>query len=578
MLTMILNMANPHLLPLLMVYYRKCRREQCCLPKRSDSQSVWNQRFGGDDFDLSERYAVMMNTLFVTLLYSGGMPLLLPIAALTFLLTYLFDKISFLRLYRIPPRFDNSLAMYTTTLLPYAIFLHLAFALWFYSVPTLQQDTLITLERQSLSIYQYSSVSERIAGWSTLPTLILLILVGIYILFFRICSGLYRFFSAVDDTHLNTDSSKFVPYSVARRTVTLESYHPHSAPYWHDAFIRTPSRKMLKIPPPLHVLREQARQTALAKQQAMVEKQAYMSHKPDIWVNPSADVDDDHEDVAVSPDAKRAESMGIPLTLMKPDPEATHKQREAAKSVAASRRQSLRTDEASELTPVVPFHPLSPKAKAKPHIPTLPLPIPNMNPYSASLADGSSHSNSSQPIVVLDLPAHTARQVQADIRYNAVKGPRVIENELINAGGDMSSLPVDHELPEEDPLLPAVHSHLHRLAGLMRQQDANTLTGEVEDEVRSSRRKTNRRRRTNPAAVADLPTSSSTELQLDIRSDESESSIPFESDSTLPVSIGSSQSQLIPMECPTCSKLIQLVDTGAPQMYTCPYCESTFIM
>lgn len=116
-LTMIFNTINPHVWPLLRVPWRRWRREKCCLPSRSQSQSVWNQRFGGDEFELAERYAVMLNTLFVTLLYSGGMPIMLIIGAVTFSLTYLFDKISFLRLYRIPPRFDHSLAMYTTTLM-----------------------------------------------------------------------------------------------------------------------------------------------------------------------------------------------------------------------------------------------------------------------------------------------------------------------------------------------------------------------------------------------------------------------------------------------------------------------------
>jgi hypothetical protein len=50
----------------------------------------------GWNFVLFERYATLLNTLFVTLMYGGGMPFLYPVGAATFVATYWFDKAAFL--------------------------------------------------------------------------------------------------------------------------------------------------------------------------------------------------------------------------------------------------------------------------------------------------------------------------------------------------------------------------------------------------------------------------------------------------------------------------------------------------
>lgn len=287
-LTMILNTINPHFLPLLKVPWRSWRRRWLCPPRRTDSQSVWNERYGGEPFELAERYAVLLNTMFVVLLYSGGMPLLLVIGAVTYALTYLFDRVSFLRLYRIPPRFDHSLAMYTTELLPYAIALHLCFTAWFLSAPPLVDTARDAAAENELLLenYKVNTIADRLGRWSIAPTLGLLAAVVAYLMLFRLGGGLVALVkwacSASSSSSSATeakrdgmaaDAQRFVPYSVARRTVTLETYHPHGSPFYHDAFLRTPSRKMLKIPAPLHVLAERAKKAA-EKAQAEAELKA----------------------------------------------------------------------------------------------------------------------------------------------------------------------------------------------------------------------------------------------------------------------------------------------------------------
>ncbi len=101
-----------------------------CVPKHQDKLTAM---FTGPEFRLSVRYAQLTNTVFVTLMYSSGMPILLPIAAVSFFVSFWVDKYLFLRFYRKPPHYDTRMGMKMTGLLPYAILLHLGFAAWMYS-------------------------------------------------------------------------------------------------------------------------------------------------------------------------------------------------------------------------------------------------------------------------------------------------------------------------------------------------------------------------------------------------------------------------------------------------------------
>ena len=278
---------------------------------------------------------------------------------------------------------------------PYAILLHLGFTLWFLSAPTLQNFSLVSTSSSGdlLDAYHISSIADRISGYQTAPTLVLLVVVGAYIVVCRwawgvvvACRGGSASTSA--DSALHFDASKFVPYSVARRTVTLETYHPHGSPYYHDAFLRTPSRKMMKIPAPLSVLAERAR-AAEAAAAAQAAKQPLASQQPSAQnskqasasiqlananrspvaappgvmqqlranasVGPTGSVIDDGDEVelispgmgvgidGVAPVLKKAESMGIDQRRsMKMTPEQLSAQKAAAKAVALENTQKFK--------------------------------------------------------------------------------------------------------------------------------------------------------------------------------------------------------------------------------------------
>jgi hypothetical protein len=89
--------------------------------------------YTGPEFLLYQRYAQVLNTLFVCLLFSSGMPLLVPICFLTFFFYYWVDKFALLRFYSLPPRLDATLARAVGNVLEYSVFLHLLFGMWMMS-------------------------------------------------------------------------------------------------------------------------------------------------------------------------------------------------------------------------------------------------------------------------------------------------------------------------------------------------------------------------------------------------------------------------------------------------------------
>ena len=104
------------------------------LSSKKMSQQAFEALYMGPSALLERRYGQMMNIIFMTMIFSGPMPILLPIAGFNFFMIYWVDKICFLRLYRcdtLPA--DAALSRLLRGFMPYALLLHLATATWAYS-------------------------------------------------------------------------------------------------------------------------------------------------------------------------------------------------------------------------------------------------------------------------------------------------------------------------------------------------------------------------------------------------------------------------------------------------------------
>jgi len=130
---MMVNIIEPHISFLLSFIMYTIQKSFVML--FTHSQHHLNEFYQGVSFPVYQRYAQILNTVFFTMIYSSALPIIIPICALNLGLTYLVDKFSILRFYNTNglDGLNGSLAISAVELLPYALVLHLAFAIWIYS-------------------------------------------------------------------------------------------------------------------------------------------------------------------------------------------------------------------------------------------------------------------------------------------------------------------------------------------------------------------------------------------------------------------------------------------------------------
>lgn len=134
-LTMLINIVAQHggfFFALLWYPCRRCtdRGTRCC-DKHSSvslSQGAYNKLFEGPTFDVALRYSAALNTVFVTLMYSAGLPLLLPMAFVSFFISYWIDKYALLRVCNMPHRYDAAVSVASVALMPIAAVIGCAFS------------------------------------------------------------------------------------------------------------------------------------------------------------------------------------------------------------------------------------------------------------------------------------------------------------------------------------------------------------------------------------------------------------------------------------------------------------------
>lgn len=151
-------------------------------------QSDLNQLYVGPRFDVTERYPQLLNILFFAMTYSTGMPLMLLFALLFFSLSYLVDRFLLLRFYRRPPQRDERLQRTVNRILPYALLVHLAMAVWMlgstelFGIDTLSPALQSSVKRGTDSAAAgSSSLSDKIGRGFTFPLFLSWVLLLAYL-------------------------------------------------------------------------------------------------------------------------------------------------------------------------------------------------------------------------------------------------------------------------------------------------------------------------------------------------------------------------------------------------------------
>ncbi|GAB9475722.1 hypothetical protein Gpo141_00012806 [Globisporangium polare] len=142
--TMLINAFMPQIqLFIQMFVVSPCKRE--LQRRRIRTQDQMNKLYAGPAFDISSRYPTLLNSVFVTMVFCGGSPILLFIAAVSAAGTYWFDKLSIVHLYSVKTAYDEELGEVALSLLPWTLVLHLAFSTWMYGNPQLMKSHLLDI-------------------------------------------------------------------------------------------------------------------------------------------------------------------------------------------------------------------------------------------------------------------------------------------------------------------------------------------------------------------------------------------------------------------------------------------------
>jgi len=86
--------------------------------------------YSGPIYYMHYKYSSIMTTTFITFIYGFGMPILFPIAGLSFLVLYLVEKLLLFYGYRLPPMYDERLSQDVLNKLQFAPVLYLVFGYW----------------------------------------------------------------------------------------------------------------------------------------------------------------------------------------------------------------------------------------------------------------------------------------------------------------------------------------------------------------------------------------------------------------------------------------------------------------
>ena len=89
--------------------------------------------YSGGDYVIHFKYSSVLNCIYIACLYGVGMPILFPIAALTFINTYICERFTVIYFMKQPPALDEKLTTNAIDMLKYAPLLMVTNGFWMVS-------------------------------------------------------------------------------------------------------------------------------------------------------------------------------------------------------------------------------------------------------------------------------------------------------------------------------------------------------------------------------------------------------------------------------------------------------------
>ena len=111
--TMILNIYLPVITEIGFAFQRIIMRflDRCCSKNgtRCTTPQQYINLYSGPEFLIHFRYSQTLNIIYVTMMYGPSLPILFPIAFLSFLITYFLEIFMLFYVYRVPITYDETL-------------------------------------------------------------------------------------------------------------------------------------------------------------------------------------------------------------------------------------------------------------------------------------------------------------------------------------------------------------------------------------------------------------------------------------------------------------------------------------
>ncbi|CAD7969309.1 unnamed protein product [Amoebophrya sp. A120] len=127
--TLMINIASPHLIQVAVSYVLRLKA-YCCGHCCATTEEQIVNAFEPIVFELAPRTGALLNTLYSTLVFAAGCPILIWFATLNHMLCFLADKYLLLRVSKRPPAYDEQVIKDAIGIVPYALLLHAIVGIW----------------------------------------------------------------------------------------------------------------------------------------------------------------------------------------------------------------------------------------------------------------------------------------------------------------------------------------------------------------------------------------------------------------------------------------------------------------
>ncbi|CAD7965733.1 unnamed protein product [Amoebophrya sp. A25] len=166
-LTLAINVLSPHGIDVVKSWVQRVKIScfaHCCAGNERDLKEY----FEPPKYEYAARCGSVLNTLFATLLFAPGLPILIPFAMVNFFACYWSDKFLLLSFCRRPPQYDEKVVETMMSWIPYAFLVHSVMGVWMLGNDAVFQSDFVEYFSSRASKAKTSSSSASSNGKTTI--------------------------------------------------------------------------------------------------------------------------------------------------------------------------------------------------------------------------------------------------------------------------------------------------------------------------------------------------------------------------------------------------------------------------